>query len=97
MLMSIEEQIGQKMLLAFDGKDSPSAEALEIIKKIRPAGFTFFRGGNIDTPLQVKGLITSLQRIARDLNLPPFIIATDQEGGQLTAIEIGRASCRERV
>ncbi|MBL6982795.1 MAG: glycoside hydrolase family 3 C-terminal domain-containing protein [Anaerolineales bacterium] len=31
-------------------------------------------------------MTTSLQRIARDLDLPLFVIATDQEGGQLTAI-----------
>ncbi len=38
---------------------------------------------------QLKELNESLQRLARELGLPPLIIATDQEGGQLMAIGEG--------
>ena len=82
--------IGQKLLLAFEGVDRPSTEMLDLIEKIKPAGFTLFDHLNhMDSPAQVRGLTDGLQRIARDLNLPPFLIAVDQEGGQLTAIGNG--------
>ena len=80
--------IGQKLLLAFQGRE-PSPECIEGIKKYKPAGLTFFRSLNIDNPAQVRRLTESLQRIARDLDLPRLLIATDQEGGQLMAIGQG--------
>lgn len=80
--------IGQKLLLAFQGKE-PSPEIIDALKKYRPGGLTFFRSLNIDNPTQVCELTNSLQRIARDFDLPPLLIATDQEGGQLIAIGEG--------
>jgi len=80
--------IGQKLLLAFQGKE-PSPEIIEALKKYRPGGLTFFRSLNIDNPTQVRRLTDSLQRIAQDLDLPPLLIATDQEGGQLIAVGDG--------
>lgn len=80
--------IGQKLLLAFQGKE-PSPEIIEALKNYRPGGLTFFRSLNIDDPTQVRRLTDSLQRLARDLGLPPLLIATDQEGGQLMAIGEG--------
>lgn len=50
---------------------------------------TLFRSLNIDHPAQVRHLTDSLQRLALDLGLPPFLIAADQEGGQLMAIGEG--------
>ncbi len=82
----IEDTIGQKLLLAFEGKEELSSQTLETIRQLRPSGFTLFRSLNIDTPAQVRRLTASLQEIARSLGLPPFLIAADQEGGQLTAI-----------
>jgi len=83
-----EHLIGQKLLLAFDGKEL-TPEIRETIKTYKPAGLTFFRSLNIDNPTQVRHLAESLQRLARDLDLPPFLIAADQEGGQLMAIGEG--------
>jgi len=83
--------IGQKLLLAFHGKE-PSPEINDALKKYRPAGLTFFRSLNIDDPVQVRRLTDSLQRLARDQGLPPLLIATDQEGGQLMAIGEGTTS-----
>jgi len=80
--------VGQKLLLAFQGKE-PSPEIINALKKYKPGGLTFFRSLNIDNPTQVRELTYSLQRIARDLDLPPLLIATDQEGGQLMAIGEG--------
>ena len=81
-------QIGQKLLLAFQGKEL-SPEIIDALKEYRPGGLTFFRSLNIDDPVQVRQLTDSLQRLARDLDLPPLLIATDQEGGQLMAIGEG--------
>jgi len=80
--------IGQKLLLAFQGKE-PTPEIIAALKKYRPGGLTFFRSMNIDNPAQVRRLTDSLQRLARDLDLPPLLIAVDQEGGQLMAIGDG--------
>jgi len=77
--------IGQKILLAFEGS-KPSSQIISAIRKYQPSGFTLFRHNNIKNPDQVRELTDSLQHLARKFNLPPFLIATDQEGGQLTAI-----------
>ena len=86
--MDIPHSIGQKLLLAFDGKE-PTPEIIEALKKYKPAGLTFFRSLNIDSPAQVRQLTDSLQRLAQDFGLPPLLIATDQEGGQLMAVGEG--------
>lgn len=83
--MDFPHSIGQKLLLAFGGK-VPTPEIIEALKKYKPAGLTFFRSLNIDNPAQVRRLTDSLQHLAQDFGLPPLLIATDQEGGQLMAI-----------
>jgi beta-N-acetylhexosaminidase len=80
--------IGQKILLAFKGK-KPTPEIAAALQKYRPAGLTLFRSLNIDNPAQVRTLTGSLQHLAQDFDLPPLLIATDQEGGQLMAIGKG--------
>lgn len=86
--MDIENLIGQRLLLAFEGKE-PSSEIIAALQHYRPAGLTLFRSLNIDNPTQVRQLTNSLQRTVLDLNLPPLLIATDQEGGQLMAVGEG--------
>jgi beta-N-acetylhexosaminidase len=86
--MNIEETIGQKILLAFKGKEA-SPEIIAALKNYRPGGLTLFRSFNIEDPAQVRDLTDSLQRFARSLGLPPLLIAVDQEGGQLMAIGEG--------
>ena len=87
--MTLEQVIGQKLLLAFRGKDKPSNEIIQALREYRPSGITLFRSLNIDTPSQVRNLTDQLQRLARDLGLPPLLIAVDQEGGQLMAFGDG--------
>ena len=43
----------------------------------------------MDNPAQVRQLTTQLQQLAREVGLPPLLIATDQEGGQLMAVGSG--------
>lgn len=83
--MNLERLIGQKLLFAFRGKESLSPEIIEAFKKYYPCGVTLFRPFNMDAPAQIKALTQSLQNLARELDLPPLLIATDQEGGQLMA------------
>ena len=82
-------EVGQKLLIALHSKGELSAEVIAAIKKYRPGGFSLFRSMNVDTPAQVRELTASLQRLAAELDLPPFLIAADQEGGQLMAVGNG--------
>ncbi|MGW8145090.1 MAG: glycoside hydrolase family 3 N-terminal domain-containing protein [Anaerolineales bacterium] len=86
--MSIKNSIGQKLLLAFEGNE-PSPEIKSALKDFKPGGLVLFRHSNIVDPLQVRKLTASLQQLAKEFDLPPLFIATDQEGGQLTAIAEG--------
>ncbi|MCS6995182.1 MAG: glycoside hydrolase family 3 protein [Anaerolineales bacterium] len=87
--MELQEAIGQRLLLAFEGKDAPSEEFRAALRAFRPAGVTLFRHLNIETPAQVRALTFQLQEEARALGLPRLLIAADQEGGQLMAIGEG--------
>jgi beta-N-acetylhexosaminidase len=81
--------VGQRLLLAFEGKDRPSPEAVRAIREYRPAGISLFRSQNIDNSGQLRELNEAFQRLAAECNLPPLLIATDQEGGQLMAMGDG--------
>lgn len=87
--MQDDRIIGQKLLLAFEGKDRPSKEIVHALGAYRASGITLFRSLNIDHPAQVRQLTEQLQRLALDFGLPPLLIATDQEGGQLMAVGDG--------
>ena len=85
----IDEMVGQRLLLAFKGKERIPEEFVEALRRYKPAGITLFRPFNVDTPAQVRRLTAMLQETARAIGLPPFLIAADQEGGQLMAIGEG--------
>ena len=88
-LSPTDRMIGQKILLAFQGKDDLPAQAREAIRHYKPAGFTLFRTLNIASPNQVLQLCGELQRAAREAGLPLLLIGADQEGGQFNAIGEG--------
>ncbi|PWH11832.1 MAG: glycoside hydrolase family 3 [Anaerolineae bacterium] len=87
--MELREAIGQRLLLAFEGKQTLSDEIRAALRAYHPAGVTLFRYLNIETPAQVRHLTAQLQDQARALGLPRLLIAADQEGGQLMAIGEG--------
>lgn len=89
MKLSLEQVIGQRLLLAFHTKGHLSREIVQVIRKYQPGGVTLFRSLNIDTPAQVRSLAEELQTAAHQAGLPPLLIAADQEGGQLMAIGEG--------
>ena len=89
MKLTLEQMVGQRILLAFQGKDHIPPDFKRAIKKYKPAGITFFRSLNIDNPQQVQKLTAELQATAREAGLPLLLIAVDQEGGQLMTIGNG--------
>jgi beta-N-acetylhexosaminidase len=74
--------LGQ-LMLAFDGRTLPEPMARRL--RDRPAaGVTLFRHANVGDPAQLRELTDAIQRLApADL---PFLIAIDQEGGQLAGL-----------
>jgi len=85
MRLTIEQAIGQKLMLSFVGTE-PSSNILTTIQNHHVGGLTLFHSMNVDNPAQVRLLTDALQRAAVASGQPPLIIATDQEGGQLMAI-----------
>jgi beta-N-acetylhexosaminidase len=80
-----EKIIGTKLLYAFEGKESLPEFMREAIQK-GIAGVTLFRYLNVDSPAQVRRLCALMQNAAQDADQLPLLIAADQEGGQLMAI-----------
>jgi beta-N-acetylhexosaminidase len=89
MTLTTAEMTGQRLLLAFDGRDRVPPDFLKALQIYKPAGVTLFRHLNIDNPAQVCRLTYLLQKAAKDAGLPSLLIATDQEGGQLMAVGEG--------
>lgn len=81
-------EIGQKLLLAFKGTEF-TPEMKKSLASFRPGGITLFRSYNVENPAQVRKFTASLQQYAKDIDLAPLLIATDQEGGQLMSIGNG--------
>ncbi|HXF68842.1 MAG TPA: glycoside hydrolase family 3 N-terminal domain-containing protein [Thermoflexus sp.] len=86
--MELEYAIAQKFMISFVGT-KPSRAVLKAVQGRLVAGVTLFRETNIRDPGQVRELTEALQRAARTANEPPLLIAVDQEGGQLMAVDEG--------
>ena len=71
-------------MVAFAGTSLP-AKVAEALAARPVAGVTLFARDNVQSPAQVRELTAAVQAAARS-NGPPLLIATDQEGGQLTAL-----------
>ncbi len=76
-------RLGGHLMLAFEGTEHPAWVA-DWLRERRAAGFTLFRGLNVDSPAQVRAMTGELQRLAG--NDAPLLIAGDQEGGQFIAL-----------
>jgi len=85
MTLTIEQAVGQKLMLNFEGT-KPSTEILETIHARHVGGITLFRALNVESLSQVRSLTAALQEAAAQAGQPPLFIAADQEGGQLMAI-----------
>jgi beta-N-acetylhexosaminidase len=86
--LTIDQALGQKLLLGFEGTSLPD-ELRALLRRKHIAGVTLFRALNIESPAQVRELTAALQAAARAAGQGPLLIALDQEGGQLMAVEGG--------
>jgi beta-N-acetylhexosaminidase len=84
--LSLEQQLGQTLILAFAGTTEPAYVA-RILRQRRAAG-VILTGANVATPGQVRALTRQLERSARGLAL----IAADQEGGTTRTLPFAAAT-----
>lgn len=80
--MTLEEKVGQLMVVGFYGKEV-SSEAIDMIKNKHIGGMIYF-DRNMESPKQVAELSNTLQQTAAESkNQLPLMIAVDQEGGDI--------------
>ncbi|MCS6962516.1 MAG: glycoside hydrolase family 3 protein [Thermoflexus sp.] len=84
--MDLQFAIAQKFMASFIGT-TPSPAIMRAIRERQLAGVTLFRESNVRDPGQIRELTQRLQYAARQADMPPLLIAADQEGGQLMAID----------
>jgi beta-N-acetylhexosaminidase len=84
--LSLEQQVGQTLILAFAGTTEPAYVA-RILRGRRAAG-VILTAENVVSPGQVRTLTRSLERSARGRAL----IATDQEGGATRTLPFAAAT-----
>ncbi len=86
--LSLEEKVGQLLLVHFSG-ETVSEEAKRLIREIKVGGIIYFSWANgLNSVEQVKNLSRDLQMLARE-NTPaiPLWIAVDQEGGVVGSLK----------
>ncbi|NOK58520.1 MAG: glycoside hydrolase family 3 protein [Chloroflexi bacterium AL-W] len=88
MQLSLEQSVGQKLMASFIGTEPPQG-FLARCQRQSIGGVTLFRALNTTSPAQVRQLTATLQQAMADADQPPLLIAVDQEGGQLMAIDGG--------
>ena len=82
--MTIEEKVGQIMMIGFDGPDlDPGLQ--KMITEYHIGGVILFMR-NIESPAQVARLNAQLQQTALQSDHPGLFIAIDQEGGRVTRL-----------
>lgn len=90
MQLTLEQAVGQKLMLSFVGRELP-ATMRRTLQQQHVGGVTLFRSLNVSDPAQVRQLTAELQRAAAETGQPPLLIGADQEGGQLMAV--GGTTC----
>lgn len=88
--MSIEEKVGQLLMVHFHGEDV-NDEAKMLIHQAHVGAFIYFNWSNgLHSPKQVQKLSRNLQKQARQTEHQiPLIIAVDQEGGVVSRLKKG--------
>ena len=86
--MSIEQKVGQLMVVGFDGT-RVNADIRSIITRYFAGGVTLF-ARNIQSPRQVARLSNDLQKLTRETeHRIPLFVAADQEGGWVLRLKTG--------
>ncbi|MFC0214079.1 beta-N-acetylhexosaminidase [Paenibacillus chartarius] len=87
--MTLEEKIGQLLLVGFEGTE-PSSQIVRLIRKHRVGGVIYF-ARNVRNKKQLAELSDALQQEAREAGTLPLWISIDQEGGMVARITDGVA------
>lgn len=83
--MSLEEKVGQLLMVHFHGREA-NQDAKLLIQELHVGGIIYYKWANqLSSAAQVQNLSTSLQKLARI----PLLIAVDQEGGRVNRLEEG--------
>jgi beta-N-acetylhexosaminidase len=85
--MTLEQAVGQQFLLTFEGREAPPDQFLAVLRRQHVGGVVLFRHKNMGNLAELRGLTQALQRAAAESGQPPLLIAADQEGGQLIAVD----------
>ncbi|HEX3155275.1 MAG TPA: glycoside hydrolase family 3 N-terminal domain-containing protein [Candidatus Angelobacter sp.] len=85
--MTIEQAAGQQFLLTFESREEPPKQFLDVLQHNHVSGVVLFRHKNMGSLTELRGLTHALQRAAAEFGQPPLLIAADQEGGQLVAVD----------
>lgn len=80
----LTDLVGQSLMLSFEGCRA-TPELLDALSQTRPNGVILF-AHNIGTPAELHALTSDLQAHAAQMDLPPLLIAVDQEGGTVTRL-----------
>src|ERR1700746_3861351 len=85
--MTLEKAVGQQFLLTFEGREAPPNQFLEVLRRQHVGGVVLFRHKNMGNLAELRGLTRALQDAAAESGQPSLLIAADQEGGQLIAVD----------
>jgi beta-N-acetylhexosaminidase len=85
--MTLEQAVGQQFLLTFEGREAPPEHFLELLRSQHVGGVVLFRHKNMGNLRELRELTSALQHAAAEFGQPPLLIAADQEGGQLIAVD----------
>ncbi|SCY26589.1 glycoside hydrolase family 3 N-terminal domain-containing protein [Desulfoluna spongiiphila] len=83
--MTLDEQVGQRLLVGFDGTNLTD-DLKYLIGTLKVGGVILF-APNIESPAQVASLCADMQAYAADCGLPPLFISVDQEGGPVARMK----------
>ncbi|WP_300669087.1 glycoside hydrolase family 3 N-terminal domain-containing protein [Desulfoluna sp.] len=83
--MTLVEQVGQRLLVGFDGTGLTD-DLQYLIDTLKVGGVILF-ARNIESPDQVASLCNAMQKHAASCGLPPLFIAVDQEGGVVSRMK----------
>lgn len=88
--MSVEEKVGQLLMVHFNGEEV-NEEARFLIQELHVGSIIYYNWANgLHSPEQVLQLSLGLQKLAHNARLPiPLLIATDQENGPVTRLKQG--------
>ena len=87
--LSLRDKVGQLLMVWFEGEEI-TEEAIRLLKEARVGSIIYYRWANgLTSPEQIRNLSTSLQELAKENNLTPLLIATDEEGGVVSRLQQG--------